>query len=680
MIPPSRLLLFALALSARGAAQPDTLALRAFQVRPMREDVHAMASASTPDSTLMNGFERSSLRSAMVWLPGIQMDERGHGGSTRLSIRGSLLRAPYGVRGVKVYWGSFPLTLADGSTPLELLDPLLVAELDVVRSVGGPLFGSAPSGLILAAPPLSLTPGADASGEAMAGPDGYYRLAAAGGTATGGTALAAGALHQRNDGYREQEWSARDQAFITTRWITDRTTGEAFVTWQHGSWALPGSIDSLTALEDPRSAREYARLIDAHVDKQQVLGGIASSMMLGPRRMLQVRSSVHGQWIEKLNPYGASAFASGDKDESIRATGARVSIGGDHRIDATGLAWELGLEALLENDRLDERSFDGAEPGDLRISADIHVSNFNGFAQVHASLPGGTDLTAGVGSESTTYDHDDLLASTKDRIEPPVSVFPSAAIARRFAGDRIVVHLRHARSVSRPTVWELLGSFDAFNDELGPEKVSEWECGIRFGGDGAKVRGEVCGYLRLTNGLILPEPLPDGTGERFVNAGDARQNGIEAFATFLHRGGKGPELSATATLTLQDHEVEVPGVDGARAVPGVPATMAGSILAIDHARIARLEAGFRAISEVAACLACGDRIPSAVIVHARLSRRLRIGAARIDLFAHVENLLDARYTSFVQLNDPGGRYYNPAPGRGFYAGIRSHFGRSDARH
>ena len=106
---------------------------------PRKRDRHALAAVGTLDSTLIAGFERSSLRSAAQWLPGVQWDERGHGGSARLSMRVTVLRSQYGVRGVKVYWGPFPLTLADGSTPLELLDPLLTGSLDITRSVGSPI-------------------------------------------------------------------------------------------------------------------------------------------------------------------------------------------------------------------------------------------------------------------------------------------------------------------------------------------------------------------------------------------------------------------------------------------------------------------------------------------------------------------------------------------------------------
>src|SRR5690606_41958938 len=46
---------------------------------------------------------------AINTVPGVRMEERSPG-SYRLSIRGSLLRSPWGVRNVKVYLDEFPLT------------------------------------------------------------------------------------------------------------------------------------------------------------------------------------------------------------------------------------------------------------------------------------------------------------------------------------------------------------------------------------------------------------------------------------------------------------------------------------------------------------------------------------------------------------------------------------------
>ena len=63
-------------------------------------------------------------------------------------------------------------------------------------------------------------------------------------------------------------------------------------------------------------------------------------------------------------------------------------------------------------------------------------------------------------------------------------------------------------------------------------------------------------------------------------------------------------------------------------------------------------------------------VPGARVVHLRLSLARGSRTDGFEVFVHAENLLDARYTSWVQVNDATGRYYNPAPGRSFFAGLR----------
>ena len=63
----------------------------------------------------------NSLVSALNTIPGVRMEERSPG-SYRLSIRGSLLRSPFGIRDVKIYYDDLPLTDAGGNTYLQLVD------------------------------------------------------------------------------------------------------------------------------------------------------------------------------------------------------------------------------------------------------------------------------------------------------------------------------------------------------------------------------------------------------------------------------------------------------------------------------------------------------------------------------------------------------------------------------
>ncbi|MEP6467653.1 MAG: Plug domain-containing protein, partial [Parafilimonas sp.] len=58
-------------------------------------------------------FDNKTLVPVLNTVAGVRMEERSPG-SYRLSIRGSLLRSPFGVRNIKIYWNDIPLTDAGG--------------------------------------------------------------------------------------------------------------------------------------------------------------------------------------------------------------------------------------------------------------------------------------------------------------------------------------------------------------------------------------------------------------------------------------------------------------------------------------------------------------------------------------------------------------------------------------
>lgn len=636
---------------------------------PRKRDRHALAAVSTLDSTLISGFERSSLRSAAQWVPGVQWDERGHGGSARLSIRGSLLRSPYGVRGVKVYWGPFPLTLADGSTPLELLDPLLTGSLDITRSVGSPMYGSAPSGLLLGGAPLRSLPGNDASIEAIGGSFGYYRLGALARTNKGGTNFTAGVVHQRNEGYREQESSARDQAFIASSFVLKKSVARVFLTWQKAAWDLPGSLDAKTAAEDPRAARPYSALLDAHIDKEQLMGGLSNELRIGDH--ITVRTGVHGQMIDKTNPYGTSAANCGYKEETIRAVGARLSIGGD-RLFTMATAWDIGVEALAERDRLRELDYVDKVLGDIKVHGDTRVSNMNAFATTTTRLGKATTLHVGAGMERTGYAHEDLLADTAFELNERSALLPYAGVEHALRNGPLL-HARYAESVSRPTIWELLGTDGGFDAALQPERVAEFEVGISSASDTSRLQFRLSLFNRRITKLISAVENDEGTS--YTNRGDADLRGLELGARYHMAISSTSRLTGLANVTLQN--VNDPVVP-----PGVPQAMAGIRLLYGISPATSIEAGLRVSSSVVAqrpAVGNEQSMEGYQTMHGRVEHTFTLKNGTIGVFIHCENLLDARFTSWVQVNDPGGRFYNPAPGRSFFFGTKLTFGSQKAR-
>ncbi|MEM7039208.1 MAG: TonB-dependent receptor, partial [Bacteroidota bacterium] len=96
----------------------------------------------------MNRFDPASIEASMNAIPGVRFDSRGVGGSRRLSVRGSLLRSPFGVRNLKTYMNGAPLTMADGATPMELVDVGLIRNMDVHKGPWGSEYGPGMGGVL----------------------------------------------------------------------------------------------------------------------------------------------------------------------------------------------------------------------------------------------------------------------------------------------------------------------------------------------------------------------------------------------------------------------------------------------------------------------------------------------------------------------------------------------------
>jgi len=97
--------------------QPRQLILPEVQVqgyetnRPLLQTAGAI---SIIDSEVISRSDESSLVRAVNTVPGVRMDERAPA-SYRISVRGSTLRSPYGIRNVKLYFNGIPLSEANST-------------------------------------------------------------------------------------------------------------------------------------------------------------------------------------------------------------------------------------------------------------------------------------------------------------------------------------------------------------------------------------------------------------------------------------------------------------------------------------------------------------------------------------------------------------------------------------
>ncbi len=185
------------------------------------------------------------------------MEERSPG-SYRLSIRGSLLRSPFGIRNIKTYWNDIPLTDAGGNTYLNLIDWSQLQSIEVIKGPASSLYGANTGGAVLlrsndednSADKHSLQ--ASASG----GSYGLFREQAAWRYKDAGFYSAINQSHQQSDGYRQQSAMRRDAVNWNGSWQINPKEKLSFLAFYTDLfYQTPGGLTQQQMDADPKLAR-----------------------------------------------------------------------------------------------------------------------------------------------------------------------------------------------------------------------------------------------------------------------------------------------------------------------------------------------------------------------------------------------------------------------------------------
>lgn len=654
--------------------------LRDIEIVAYTQETRYFEAPQTIGTLRADDFERNtaaSIQPTMNTIPGVLMESRGAGGSRRLSIRGSLMRSPFGVRNLKVYWNEFPLTIADGSTGLELIDPEEIGQVDVLKGPQGSVYGEGHGGAALFRSAMAPYGQLRASANLQAGAYGMQKQTFQFTTSSKKTAVKVNYFRYRHAGYREQEAVRKDQFNLLTRFRPSANREiKLFALYYDGAWELPGGLDSLTAVTAPRSARPFAVENDTRVARKWFRTGISNKVYFADRFYNYSAAFLHS--TSKLNPYGTNAFYNGYKDEGANGWGLRTILGYEFDTDEAGIHLMLGGEYQRDLNALAEYDLVDADFGDLRLSEETQSQYVNAFFKAETHLNRKLVVDASLGLLTTWYNRDDLLADTTadrslNKTFAPV-LLPKIGI-RYTLSNRYVIYALASRGVSTPTLWEIQDAPD-----LDPERSDHFELGVRSSLFKDQVLITLNGYTtRITNAIT---EQPDALGfSTYDNSGSVELRGVESTITYDYKGKPNAVLSAlrlSFNLGIQSYKFDALTIQnedyGGNALPGVP--LLTYALTADIAMGDRLKwrISYRFFDAVPLDFANAHYSAEYDLLDMRVEYRLRfLDRFAIDLYAGAENLLDEQYASFFRLNAVDGRFYNPQAPRTLYGGLRLTF-------
>ena len=627
-------------------------------------------------STIQLGRQQLGLDESLSRVPGVFMQNRyNFAQDLRISIRGFGARANFGIRGIKILVDGIPETLPDGQGSVDSIDIGSTGQIEVLRGPSSSLWGNASGGVISI---TSEQPPEEPYGEvrASAGSYGFRKVQFK--TAAQGDKL--GYLFSISDsnldGYREQSRAENTQ--LTSRFNVDlggerNLTAVLSYTDQPVS-DDPGGITAAQAAADPRSARDLNISYDGGESLKQTRVGFVFDTPLGSGT-LTARNYYAWRDFQAWLPFTAG----GNVDLDRKFAGGGVSYSLDTMWGDRQNTLVVGVDLDDQDD--DRRRFDNLSGlrGPLSFDQNENVRSQGVFIQDDILLSDMISLTIGARYDKVEFnvtdhflsDGDDSGDVKLDDISPMFGVSVDLS-------DSLNLYGTYSTSFETPTTTEFNrpDGLGGFNSSLKPQTARNFEVGLR-GDAGNRTRYEVSVFDIKVDDELIPFEVPTAPGrDYFTNAGQSSRRGVE----FSLTTNPTDRLAATFSYTHANYEfdrfVDASGNNYAgNVIPGTADDVVFGEITYTHPRgwFASLDALH--IGKQYANNSNAAPVDPYTVTDLRFGWDRNSESLVISPFVGINNLLDETYYSNIRINAFGGRFFEPAPDRNYYAGVTIRFGR-----
>lgn len=589
-------------------------------------------------------------------LPGIFVSNReNYALGERLTIRGLGWRSQFGVRGAHVILDDMPLTVADGQTIMNMVDPSMVERIELLRGPSATFWGNSSGGVLY----MSTKPAPDAPKIQYRGYGGSFntikqeiRL----NTRVGDTRLYGYATYFDTDGFRDHSAATLyrtsiggERAISDYGNLTFRFNYAGMPKAQH-----PGSLNKENARENPTASNPFFSNNFAGKNFDQTMAAVSYMHNFESGNLT---FSANGTWRDIHNPLPFGYIG------VERNAGVLRSI---YRFDELPFDLNIGAEYKIQrDDRLETDIIDGERGDQIRVQQLETVTNQALFARMGIPVNQRFNINLGLRTDRLLFKSEDNLGEALEGDRSFFALNPSAGFSYRLNNSQIYTNF--STSFESPTTVELVNrpeGGNGFNQNINPERTISIETGLR--GNLNRLRYDIAVYGMRVNDLIISFQLEDGGPNFFRNEGNSIHYGLETGADY--------DLSNNVNVRLMLNVLRAEFDDGeleGNSIPGVAPFRYGGTLnytprnqnfSFDHQWIGRYQTNS----------ANTETNSPYSILNFRWSMEINqlFDSTVIRPFISVQNILNERYNTSVAINNAGGAYFEPGADRNFQIGIQ----------
>lgn len=706
---------------AESESQDSTQQLPTIKVEATRSDTSILntpASVYRIDQKQNQNNMGVNLTETLKGIPGLQLNNReNYAQDLQLSMRGFGARSTFGVRGIRLYVDGIPATMPDGQGQTSNID---LSSLDHIEVLGGPfssLYGNSSGGTIL-------TTTKEGTGRDS------IELGYSGGSNNKGRAdiVLQGGADKANepsyvisssyfdtDGYRDHSAARKTLSNAKLTWDLDDGSKINWITNYVNIYADdPQGLTRDKWKQNPKQVTDNKNEFNVRKDINQTQTGvnwtkpindqneIYSMVYLGHREVTQYQSIPKCVFTDstntickpntvQLNP----RHAGGVIDFSRDFYGADLRWTGKELLPNTRISLGLAYDAMNE-DRQGYENYildNNKKPhygikGNLRRDERNTLWNLDPYLQVSWQFLPTVRLDTGLRYSNVHYESKDHYV--KYDADPKKNngddsgqtdynkLLPSAALTWEITPE-ISSYLSYAKGFETPTFTEMAyptSGTSGINFALKPSTSDNYELGLKAQNQLGNFTAAV--FQSNTRDDIVAGVANNGRNT-FRNADKTIRQGVElswnnklwkaltAQASFSYLDAKFD--SDIPEILNEKNETIAPAISKDNYIPGIAKNQA--FIGLGWLPESGLNAGVdvRYMDKIYVDDLNTDTAPSYTVTSLNVGYIWKNKDWKVRSFARVDNLFDKNYVGSVIVNDANGRFFEPADGINWSAGL-----------
>ncbi|WP_166170849.1 TonB-dependent receptor [Acinetobacter sp. SA01] len=623
-----------------------------------------------------------NLSESLKGVPGLQLNNReNYAQDLQISMRGFGARSTFGVRGIRLYVDGIPASMPDGQGQTSNID---LSSLDHIEVLGGPfstLYGNSSGGTILTTTKQgegkdSIELGYSAGSQHKSRANVVLQ---GGADRAGEPSYVLSSSYFDTDGYRDH--SAAHKVLSNAKLTRDLDDGSK-LNWIMNQVDInaddPQGLTRQQWQANPKQVNDANNIYDVRKEINQTQTGLTWSKpindqhelyamaYLGHREVTQYQSIPSAPQINPRHAGGVIDFSRDYYGTDIRWIGKNLLP--NTRLTA-GLAFDY-----MDEDRQGYENFDAngqfGVKGNLRRDEQNFLWNLDPYLQASWDFLPGWNLDTGLRYSNVHYQSNDHYIVTGNGDDSGKTdydqVLPSVALSWEIQPD-LNAYVSYAKGFETPTFTEMAYSAnDGMNFNLKPASSNNYELGVKAQNMWGNFTAAV--FQSKTQNDIVSAGTVDGRAT-YKNADKTLREGLElSWNKNLWR-----DLTAQASYSYIDatFDAAIPDstVQKGNKIPGISKNQAFASLGWQPETGFNAGVDVRYMDQVYVDDANSDAASSYSIVSANAGYVWKQADWKVRTFARVDNLFDKDYVGSVIVNEGNGRFFEPADGLNWSAGL-----------